>query len=559
MIVAVNALCEIDVYPYGDMSMSLGEYLLMRGKLYEFLIANFLHDLGHPPLSHVLEPNPFIELDHEKITGNLILGKRVEEEGMDWYVTERYLLRMKAIKDFEYRFLENRDDSIYDIGEELKEDERTDKFLDYLRDNNEILESEIVTVSEVLKNFGIDKKRVVEILSGKVFRNITCQNCGKKYKMLLKIEEDTEDLKCKFCKADVKKEDIERIKDIEKIPDTQFLNKLLDSEIDFDRMDHVKRDSMVCGLSLISFRLLELLASLSIVLPESHAHKQIHKGEENKPYIFISEDGLLYVMDLLTARRCVFRDILYSDENNWINGVVNQITALAVRYLPHLTNMLPFITDQILMHFYTNDLFLGTQIEKLNKLFHGKMDYSAYGKPMRCKLRDEEKISEEQLKLIYIKIEEINDGQDYRTMDMPAVVFYTNIKAKEEEKEDTSKEKTWDDMLLFGKKVEGKYYPFQKLVDMKYQGITRERFPERPSELDVKNLFYVWVNDFAITDEDTKTSSYKSKNEWRDEIKEKIEGVWTGDRMKEESEDDFKKRKIKEFGRRFVDLDIIER
>jgi len=180
MIVAVNALYEIDVYPHDDMSMLLGEYLLMRGELHEFLMANFLHDLGHAPLSHVLEPNPFIELDHEKITRNLILGKRTEkEEEMDWYVTERYLLKMKAIKDFEYRFFENRYDPIYidvekKVGGELDEDKLRGYFLEYLDKNNEILESEIVTVSGVLDNFGVDKERVVEILSGKVF----CPECN---------------------------------------------------------------------------------------------------------------------------------------------------------------------------------------------------------------------------------------------------------------------------------------------------------------------------------------------------------------------------------------------
>jgi HD superfamily phosphohydrolase len=595
MIVAVNALKEIDMYPLGNISMPLGEYLLMRGELCEFLMANFLHDIGHPPLSHVLEPNPFIELDHEKITRNLILGERTEgEEEMDWYVTECYLLKMKAIKDFKHRFFENSYDPIYDVGEkeEWTDDKtREDNFLSYLDKNNEILESESVTVKEVLDNFGIDKKRVIEILSGKVF----CPNC----ETLSKINGDK--VECKNCGV----VEIER----ERIYDTQFLNKLIDSEIDFDRIDHVKRDSTVCGLSLISFRLLELLGSMSVVLPWSHAHNEIHERGKNKPYIIISEEGVPYLMDLLTARRCVFRDILYSDENNWINGVVNQITALAVRYLPHLTNMLPFITDQILAHFYTIDLFLGTEIEKLNKLFHGKMNYSAYGTLKRYKLKDGMIVTKENLEGIYPVFENINKG--YEGMELPAVVFYTNIKPtkcpncrKEGTLEKSTKmlcpsckkelnaklkcknencdrfEKTiksedaikvlkckecntfsiiidpsedleallecpfynsneefcggimkkqkrnlieckkcrrkickliderWDDMLVFGKKFvtenkEKKYYPFEDLVG-KYKDTSRERFPERPSELDVKNLFYVWVSDFCDNDEKEK-------------------------------------------------------
>lgn len=464
LIVAVNALREIDVYPSGDFSMSFGEYLLMRGEMYEFLVANLLHDLGHPPLSHVLEVSPFVELDHEEITSNLILGEKTEEEKMDWYVAERYLLKMKAIKEFEYRFFENRYDPIYDIPEEkiiknlkryllftieLKEELDKDNqsvskklkeefkkagfplsnspsknkinnnewgiidekrkyiiiieeegklsvykepkskeeiFLDYLVKNNEILESEIITVSEVLENFGVDNKRVVEILSGKVF----CPKCKK----FSKIEELNKGYSYNRGVVEEEAWCIEKNheQDIKKIHDIHFLNKLMDSGIDFDRIDHVKRDSDICGLSLTSFRLLELLGSISVILPDSNVRKEVwekdatilkngpvyYVGKILKPYIFISEDGLKYVMDLLNARRLIFNEVLYSDENNWINGVVNQLTALTLRYLPHLKNMLPFITDPILAHFYMNDLFLGTQIEKLNKLFHGKIDYSVY-------------------------------------------------------------------------------------------------------------------------------------------------------------------------------------
>ena len=640
MIAGVNALREIDVYPRENVSMSLGEYLLMRGELHEFLMANFLHDIGHSPLSHVLEPNPFIELDHEKVTRNLVSGGVVKgEEGVDWYAIERYLLKMNAIKNFRHRFFENQYDPIYDVGEGYKwedEEERRKEFLSYLGEekNSEILKSEIVTVNEVLDNFGVNTRRVIEILSGKMF----CPKCEK----LSKIEiDETGTVKCEECRRDT---EIEK----EKFYDMQFLNKLVESEVDLDRMDHVKRDSVVCGLSLISFRLLELLGSMSVVLPGSDAYKEIHNMENKKPCILISEDGLLYVMDLLTARKSVFKDVLYSDENNWINGVVNQITALAVRYLPHLTNMLPFITDQVLMHFYTNDLFLGTQIDKLNKLFHGKMGYSGYEKLMQYKLKDGVIITKDDLREMYKKIEGINADSNRDRMEIPAVVFYTNIKetkcpvckankseglevlykkcseehihaesvmkvinckkckghGTEGEKEgeivypfglekDLFKlsecpicsgeikkkdfqdfiecekcgikmrkwsEENWDPMLVYGKKFkkdgDEKYFKFNDLVG-KHRNTLRERFPERPSELDVKNLFYGWVSDFAITD-GNKTNGYKSKEEWRDEIKKEIGGVFAGDIHEHELEEEFEKRKIGEFEKRFVDLDVVE-
>jgi hypothetical protein len=254
MIVGVNALREIDVYPNANLIMSLGEYLLMRGDLHEFLMANFLHDIGHSPLSHVLEPNPFIKLDHEEITRNLILGEKIKsDDAIDWYITERYLLKMKAITEFEHRFFKNKEDPVYKIEDciektkkclfswgnvpgvddgklrrYLKDDFAIDlgdnaiidnnpngnitisednediaeiimfskekaailkindgrsvdlkvkkesgelnvykginsSFLNCLKINNEILESEIITVHDVLKNFGVNEKRVVEI------------------------------------------------------------------------------------------------------------------------------------------------------------------------------------------------------------------------------------------------------------------------------------------------------------------------------------------------------------------------------------------------------------
>ena len=121
-----------------------------------------------------------------QITRNLILGKKTERgEEMDWYVTERYLLKMKAIGDFTHRFFKNKDDPVHFINYGKGTD---DDFLKCLDDNNEILESEIVTVSEVLVNFGVDKKRVVEILTGvecnkKVFYNNSYGVvCGEEHK-----------------------------------------------------------------------------------------------------------------------------------------------------------------------------------------------------------------------------------------------------------------------------------------------------------------------------------------------------------------------------------------
>jgi len=277
----------------------------------------------------------------------------------------------------------------------------------------------------------------------------------------------------------------------------------------------------------------------------------IYNRDINKPYILISEDGVRYVMDLLIARRSVYNDILYSDENNWINGVVNQITAQTMKFLPHLEIMLPFITDQILMQFYTNELFLGTQIEKLNKLFHGKIDCSGYGKPMRYKLKDKKTLTNEQLKDMYKAIKKIND--EHNRIDTIAVVFYTNIKGKDEEEENV-KEKVWDDILIYKKKFyehdslqNGKYHPFKELAEQKSKEITPcERFPNRPSELAVKNLFYFWINNFVLSENDKHQITDTAKNELIKEIKIKIGAICSNGE------------KIDGFKKTFVALDEIK-
>jgi hypothetical protein len=255
--------------------------------------------------------------------------------------------------------------------------------------------------------------------------------------------------------------------------------------------------------------------------------------------------------------------------------------------------MLPFITDQILMHFYTNDLFLGTQIEKLNRLFHGKMDCSGYGKPMRYKLKDGVIVTEKKLKEIYKKIENIN--AHYENLELPAVVFYTNIEFaskkcgkkgcggkledlgggayacnlcpekmnkeaddwKENKAKKDRKKRSWDDILVYGKKLvikkgeEKKFLKFTDLVENEkdpyiYENTSREVFPTKPNELDVKNLLYVWISDFVVSGENSdRNNGAKSKNEWRNNIKRDIGGVWL-----DENE-------IAEFENKFVDLDNI--
>jgi hypothetical protein len=219
------------------------------------------------------------------------------------------------------------------------------------------------------------------------------------------------------------------------------------------------------------------------------------------------------------------------------------------------------------------------------------MDCSGYGKPMRYKLKDGVIVTEKKLKEIYKRIEKIND--DYEYLELPAVVFYTNIKPtsrkcgeedcggkledkggdsyqcnlcerpmqkeandwKKTQAKKDKKKKLWDDTLVYGKKfVTGEGKKFLKFIDLvenekgpyKYEDTSREMFPTKPNELDVKNLLYVWVSDFVVSDENSdRNNGVKSKNEWKNYIKGEIGGVWLDENG------------IGEFKNRFVDLDDI--
>jgi hypothetical protein len=226
---------------------------------------------------------------------------------------------------------------------------------------------------------------------------------------------------------------------------------------------------------------------------------------------------------------------------------------------------------------------------------------------------------------MYKKIEGINDK--YENLEVPAVVFYTNIKPTkctvcgdrdlegagnvyectnckskieimgasewkititDEDRKDTfnkgdrrkkldtceimcgevnksgettceveTMKEMWSDIFVYGKMFISKkgaknsqYFKFRDLAlagedDL---GIPREKFPEMPRELDVKNLFYVWVGNFVIKNE--KNNGNKSKNEWVRDIKKKIGEVWTGKTSEEEE-------KIHAFEKRFGDLDVV--
>jgi hypothetical protein len=218
--------------------------------------------------------------------------------------------------------------------------------------------------------------------------------------------------------------------------------------------------------------------------------------KKDYPFIMISENGIKYFLDLLSTRKTIFREVLFSDQNNWINGVLNQMTAYAIRYQPHLPQLLPFITDQVIFHLYNHKQLNLAEFKKYNRLVQGRKGYDLYGEPVRYKFIGKS-LSREVMKKIYSLVEDINRDQT-NFVQFPTVIFYTNIAIADED--DTIKNNfcplkrtAWDNIFIYGKMLDNHYHSFRDLTENSNNPRFKD-FWQRPDENDVKNLLYIWVN-----------------------------------------------------------------
>jgi len=436
--VAFDALSDVAVFPSGEVAMELGEYLLLRGELQEFLAAVFLHDLGHPPLSHTLEANPFLKprLDHEAITQSLITSTRDAKEQTNWHYLVYSLLRLQYVL---------REPIFGGAAQRDGEDEEVAS-----------------TTHSVLRNCGMNTMLVGEILRK--------QSGGSTSTQQNALAAGSDGVR-RGHEGDI-----------------AFLHALVDSDLDFDRVDHIRRDSAVCGLSLTSFRVREMLQGMSVILPGSTLYESNKTSEAPCFYLLLCPHSMMYAVDLLASRRLIFETVIFSDENCFLNGVINQMIACAAQMLPHLTNILPFITDQILSHFLTNKLFLGTQVEKLNQLLQGKEDHSAYELAARWQLQDTaRRVSQESLERQYEVVHAFNKQHELKAGRLPACVFYSNTRFNGDHGHGNNQK--WETWLLLHKTLsDGKLHSFRELA-----GCPTTGFPEKPNPQRTDNLLYVWI------------------------------------------------------------------
>jgi hypothetical protein len=167
-----------------------------------------------------------------------------------------------------------------------------------------------------------------------------------------------------------------------------------------------------------------------------------------------------------------------------------------------------------------------------------------YGAPVQFRFKGTS-LSRKTLMAIYYQFEEYNQKHS-RFIQFPTYVFYTNIAISKEENGSQQnnlsplEETTWNDIFILGKRIEGKYYSLNDLTTM------QQKFKEdwgRPSESEVKNLFYFWINPLATFDCDS--AKMKTEREKTiDQIFNKIVNIiYTNEEIKSQISDEnqFKK------------------
>jgi len=291
--------------------------------LKEYMVALLLHDIGHAPFSHALENNPILytkpfigAIDHEEITRSLIVGGK-GKEGINWCQVLRYYLTLFRLRTF-----------AVEPGTEQAEEMYTTAY--------EQAEGKLVIVHGVLEEHDVQHAIVGSIL---------------------KPSPDEQD---------------ERI---------YAAHKLVDSEVDIDRIDHFLRDSYSSGVKLAEYRIRALLQNLLIVSKSSKMHKAIsdnlHEKSE-RPYLVAKSEGLQNVEYLLTARELIFEKVLWHLENLLLVGALNQGVAVIAKLEPFIVATLPFLTDQIMLQMFREDVFVGTTVEGYERVLRGELDPNSY-------------------------------------------------------------------------------------------------------------------------------------------------------------------------------------
>jgi HD superfamily phosphohydrolase len=226
-----------------------------------------------------------------------------------------------------------------------------------------------------------------------------------------------------------------------------ILNRLVDSEIDIDRIDHFLRDSYYSGIKFADYKVKGLFQNLVIVPRDTKKYNKINKNIRKKiedlknakeeipkkiedlrdapAYLMVKEEGIEQVEYLLTAREFIFDRVLFHPKNLMLIGALNMGIRLIARYEPCITMVLPFLTDQILLQMFREDKFANTTIEGYEKILRGEIPIEEFSSNKEILLRADNRE----------KVEEVFEIiEDYNSMSPahPKIIMFSNLKRRDE-------------------------------------------------------------------------------------------------------------------------------
>jgi HD superfamily phosphohydrolase len=326
------ALEDIQVYDSGG-KLPLGKWLLERHGNNEgrdlikaFMAALLLHDIGHPPFSHVLEFEPHIEpyFDHQTITYSLISGKEVQEE--NWHELFKYFLTTSKMP------LEFMDEKSWkkQYGEVKKE---------------------LKFCPDVL-NKGIDQ-HVLCILQGK------CRCNDNKLR-------DTYNILHQLIDGEI---DMDRIDHV--LRDSYFIGIRLAEYRVREFFQNIKIITPKAG-KIEGIKVSEITIYDSNESPNPNQYLR----ENNSSIIVITEEGKPYIEYLLVARMLIGERALWIPRNLFMMGVLKQGAHLAVSMDPILKRLIPFLTDQLFLQIFREPLLKEAGVDFYEELIRNPDKWS---------------------------------------------------------------------------------------------------------------------------------------------------------------------------------------
>lgn len=178
-------------------------------------------------------------------------------------------------------------------------------------------------------------------------------------------------------------------RETESDPRIWALSKLVDSEVDIDRIDHFLRDSYYSGVRFADYRIKSLLQNLTVCEEGSDLYARIvevGKGQKEDPILYkhpcllvVQENGIEHVQYLLTVRQFIYDRILSNPKNLKLTAALCMAVKQALANDPSLWNRLAFMTDPILLQILREDRFRFQTVSGYSALLQGEHrteDYS---------------------------------------------------------------------------------------------------------------------------------------------------------------------------------------